>query len=1051
MTVKIPVLPFRSSVVALAAAPAVVVALLFSVSPAQAIGEPKPLRLTSFSLQATEAVGTPLSHESWGFEYRPVPFVQAGGHPDAITTKFDFETEQVYNGFSEAYDSAATRDVKDVDVDPPPGLLGNPTAVPRCPLKVALGRVEGCPADTQVGTEAITYGGGNGFMGPLVNVTPEAGQSAEFAFEEPGDFANVLTGHVVRTAGGYGLSVTSNGIPSIGVASVEVTFWGVPSAAVNDPLRGLLCQRIPPDRQNPSGNPWGCGKARYDPSGGLGGESSGTPETPFLTWPTNCAAGPLPALIKADSWQEPGVYTSAESIMPGVTGCNVLQFDPGIEVQPDTTLADAPVALGVNLTVPQVEEPQRPATPELRSAVVTLPEGMSISPGIVDGIQACNESGPEGINFNGEESEETALDGERQLAAGHCPNASTVGTAEAVTPLLAEPLKGHIYLARPGCGGAGQAGCTDEDAVDGNLYKLYLELGGVGPLANTGVHLKIPGEVQANPATGQLTTRFEGFPVGDPPRLDGNPQLPFSELKVDLNGGPRAPIDNPAACGTATTTADMEPWSAPGITPEGLSIAGLPDATPSSFFEVEPQDCPNHPGFSPGFVAGTVTPNAGKFTAFTMNLARQDREQYVKGIQLHTPPGLLAMLSSVPLCGEPEADTGHCPEASKIGTTRVASGAGSHPFEIEGTVYLTGPYGGAPFGLSIVTPAIAGPFNLGLVVVRARINIDPVSSTATITLDETGPYAIPQILDGVPLRLKRVTADIDRPGFMFNPTSCAPESVTAVISGSEEAKAEVSSPLAVGGCQSLAFKPAFTVSTSGKTSKAGGASLDAKLTYPAGSVGSEANISSVKVELPKQLPSRLTTLQKACTAATFESNPANCPPASVIGIVKVKTPLLAVLLTGPVYFVSHGGEAFPSLEIVLQGDGVRVDVVAATFISKAGITSSTFKTVPDVPFESFEIYLPEGKYSALAANGNLCDQTTTVTTKHKLTKKVHGHTVHTTVTKRTAKPASLIMPSEFVAQNGTVLKQNTVVQATGCAAGKPKTKPKPKRRAKAKK
>ena len=412
--------------------------------------------------------------------------------------------------------------------------------------------------------------------------------------------------------------------------------------------------------------------------------------------------------------------------------------------------------------------------------------------------------------------------------------------------------------------------------------------------------------MQANPATGQLTTRFEGFPVGDPPRLDGNPQLPFSELKVDLNGGPRAPIDNPPACGTATTTADLEPWSAPGITPEGLSMAGLPDATPSSFFNVDlagdglATPCPSLP-FNPGFVAGTVTPNAGKFSAFTMNLSRLDREQYVKGIQLHTPPGLLAMLSSVQLCGEPQADGGHCPEASKIGTTRVASGAGSHPFEIEGTVYLTGPYGGAPFGLSIVTPAIAGPFNLGLVVVRARIDIDPESSTATITLNETGPHAIPQILDGVPLRLKRVTADIDRPGFMFNPTSCDAKQVTAVISGSEEAKAEVSSPLAVGGCQTLAFKPTFTVSTSGKTSRLDGASLDAKLSYPAGSAGSEANIASVKVELPKQLPSRLATLQKACTAGQFERDPAGCPAASIIGIVKVSTPLLPVELTGPAY------------------------------------------------------------------------------------------------------------------------------------------------------
>jgi hypothetical protein len=1047
MTVKIPVRTSRSSVIALAGAIAMVVALLFSVSSAQAIGEPKPLHITSFALLPTEAVKTPLSRESWGFEYRPVPFVQAGGHPDALTTKFEFETEEVYNGFVGEYFSSATRDVKDVDVDPPPGLLGNPTAVPRCPLKVALGRVKACPADTQVGTEVITYGG-VGYMGPLVNVTPEAGQSAEFAFENTANFTNLLTGHVVRTAGGYGLSVTSNGIPSIGITSVEVTFWGVPSAASHDPQRGLFCSRIARKIAE-----WACGGINTNPSGGLGGESSGTSETPFLTWPTNCAAGPLPALISADSWEEPGVYTSVESTMPGVTGCNLLQFDPGIGVEPDTLLADAPVGLGVNLTVPQSEEPQRLGTPELRSAVVTLPEGMSISPGIVDGIKACNESGPEGINFTGPESEEVGLNGELQLAAGHCPNASTVGTAEAITPLLSKPLKGHIYLARPGCGGRGQAGCTKQDAVDGNLYKLYLELGGTGPLANTGVHLKIPGEVQANPATGQLTTRFEGFPVGDPPRFDGNPQLPFSELKVSLNGGPRAPIDNPAACGAARTSADLAPWSAPGITPQGLSMAGLPDATPSSFFEVEPQNCPNHPGLSPGFVAGTVTPNAGKFSAFTMNLARQDREQYVKGIQLHTPPGLLAMLSSVQLCGETEADTGHCPESSKIGTTRVASGAGSHPFEIEGTVYLTGPYGGAPFGLSIVTPAIAGPFNLGLVVVRARINIDPVDSTATITLDETGPYAIPQIVDGVPLRLKRVTANIDRAGFMFNPTNCDPEQVTAVISGSEEAKANVSSPLAVGGCQSLAFKPSFTVSTSGKTSKANGASLDAKLSYPAGSVGSEANIASVKVELPKQLPSRLTTLQKACTAATFEANPADCPSASVIGIVRASTPLLPVGLTGPVYFVSHGGEAFPSLVIVLQGDGVRVDLTAATFISKAGITSSTFKTIPDVPVNTFEIYLPEGRYSALTANSNLCDQTTTVTTRHKVTRKAHGHLVRRTVTTRKTKPASLVMPSEFVAQNGAVLKQNTIVQATGCASSKPKNKPKPKpkRRAKAKK
>ena len=448
-------------------------------------------------------------------------------------------------------------------------------------------------------------------------------------------------------------------------------------------------------------------------------------------------------------------------------------------------------------------------------------------------------------------------------------------------------------------------------------------------------------------------------------------------------------------------------------------MAGTPDVSSATFFNV--QGCSSPVPLSPGFSSGTVTPQAGQFSSFTMNLSRQDREQYVKGIQVHTPPGLLGMLSSVPLCGAGEAEAGTCAAASKIGTTRVASGAGSHPFEIEGTVYLTGPYDGAPFGLSIVTPAVAGPFNLGLVVVRARIAVNPENSTLTVTTDETGPHAIPQILDGVPLRLKRITVDIDRPDFMFNPTNCgAPDlpgtqQVTAVITGAENAKTEVSSAFAVGGCKSLEFKPKFVVSTSGKTSKADGASLDAKVTYPAGSVGNEANIAKVKVDLPKQLPSRLTTLQKACLAATFEANPASCRAASIVGIVKANTPLLPVELSGPVYFVSHGGEAFPSLEIVLQGDGVRVDLVGSTFISKAGITSSTFKTVPDVPINTFDIYLPEGKYSALAANGNLCTSA-----------------------------SKLSMPTAFVAQNGAEIHETTKIAVSGCAKTKKATKKKAK-------
>ncbi len=964
--------------------------------------------ITKLSFQTTEAIPTEVDRAHWAFVNRPVPFTQAGGHPDALTSTVEWATEDYLTpgGFT----PTPVGNPKDVYVTLPQGLLGNPTSIPRCPITQALPYTHKeitCPASTQVGIVTVYILNGEALVGPIYNITPEAGQSAEFLLANDQKANYTLTAHVVRVSNPvtkrkeYSLQVASNGILNGGLYKVETTFWGEPASETHKAERGLSCQRVEIYES------WDCGHFGGEP----GNVPSGAPEIPFLTWQSDCSSGGERALAESDSWEEPvryeggrqvsGSYASAEVGVPSATGCNLLSFAPGIGVEPDTLLADAPVGLDVNLTVPQFEEPERLGAPELRKAVISLPPGLSISPGVVDGIQACNEFGPEGINMEAppsgpDESEEVGLNGALRLAPGHCPDASKVGTAEAVTPLLSEPIKGSVFLARPGCGNAalGQAPCTEQDALDGNLYQLYLELGGQGPLANTGVNIKVRLKTEANPATGQLTSVAEEIA-----------QLPFSELKVHLNGGPRAPIDNPATCGPATTSADFSTWAAPGSTPEGVFMPGLADVTPSSFYDVE--GCASPPGLAPGFVAGTVTPNAGKFSAFTVNISRQDREQYIKGVQVHTPPGLLAVLASVPLCAEPQADQGTCPEASKIGTTRVASGAGSHPFEITGTMYLTGPHDGAPFGLSIVTPAVAGPFNLGLVVVRARIDIDPNDSTAIITTDETGPYKLPQIIFGVPLRLQRITVDVDRPNFMFNPTSCKAQQVRANISGSQQAVAGVTSPFAVGNCASLAFEPRFAVSTGGHTSREDGASLDVKLSYPPGAMGKDANIAYVKVLLPKQLPARLTTLQKACTAAVFNSNPAGCPAASIIGIARTSTPLLADELSGPVYFVSNGGEAFPNLIVVLQGDGVRVDLTGSTFISKAGITSSTFKTVPDVPVNTFELYLPQGKYSALAALGNLCKQ-----------------------------QGKLKMPTEFVAQDGTKLTQNTPIAVTGCATSK---------------
>jgi hypothetical protein len=381
-----------------------------------------------------------------------------------------------------------------------------------------------------------------------------------------------------------------------------------------------------------------------------------------------------------------------------------------------------------------------------------------------------------------------------------------------------------------------------------------------------------------------------------------------------------------------------------------------------------------------------------------------------------------------------EAGVGACGSASQVGTLTTGAGPGTNPYYVNGKVYLTGPYKGAPFGLSIVNPAIAGPFDLGNVVVRAAIYIDPYTAQVTVTTDP-----LPQIIDGVPTDIRTVNAVIDRPGFTFNPTNCSPMAVTGTVTGVEGATAAVSSRFQVGGCAALAFNPKFTASTQAKTSKANGASLHVKLVPPhegpqvttpgnasgTGTAGStsgssaqteEANIARVKVDLPKQLPSRLTTLQKACTAVVFDANPAACPAASVVASAKAITPILPVPLEGPAYFVSHGNEAFPQLILVLQGYGITIDLVGDTFISKAGITSSTFAHVPDAPVSSFELTLPQGKYSALTANANLCT--------------VKG---------------GLKMPTEFVAQNGAVIHQSTPIAVSGCPkAHKAKKKPKKK-------
>jgi hypothetical protein len=906
------------------------------------------------------------------------PDVQAGDHPASIATTIDFTTVIGTNQLGEradkgegANDYPAVQDPKDEIVDLPLGFVGDPLAAPRCP-EINLDEVQlnpsRCPAGSQVGIANI-YGGDSGTEGKrLYNVVPEAGYPAEFGFEFDETIV-LLRARVVPSAGGYMLSVAVPDLPratTISVTGATIVFFGNPTEV----------------------------------------DGAGNDEA-FLTNPDACGSPPLKARLETDSWVQPQRWVSAETpvygdLGQGVTGCNLLQFEPTVEVKPEESTADTPSGYEVSLKVPQAENHLGLlATPDLKNAVVSFPAGVSVSPSAANGLVACQETGPQGINIThgwtptgqepldekDPEAMEVQADGLPHVAPGHCPLASQIGEVEVSTPILAAPLKGHVYIAEPQCGEEGQAPCTPADASDGRLFGIYLEISG------SGIIVKLKGDVTVNTQTGQLTTSFTE-----------NPQFPFSELKLKLNGGPRAPLANPQSCGSFTATSDLTPWSTP-VTP---------DATPSASFPVA--GCTN--AFAPAFNAGTTNTNAGAYSPFTLTFSRRDGEQDLSGLTVNMPPGLVGKIAGISECPEAEANAGTCPAASRVGTATAAAGAGADPYWQSGPVYLTGPYNGAPFGLSVVVPANAGPYHLGNIVTRAAIHINPETAAVTVVSNP-----LPQMIDGVPLRVQTVNVTVgEGDDFTFNPTSCSQESIGATISSAQGASVGVSSGFQATGCASLPFKPGFSASTVGKASKADGASLDLKVTSSAG----QANIAKLDLEIPKQLPSRLTTLQKACTEAQFNANPAGCPSASDVGTAKVFTPVLGNPLAGPIYLVSHGGAAFPDVEVILQGEGVQIVMDGKTQI-KNGVTYSHFETVPDAPFTSFEAKLPTGKYSIFGsylpakAGYSFCGQ-------------------------------SLSLPVTLTGQNGAVLKQTAKVGVTGCPKAKTAVKKKAKKKkAKAKK
>jgi hypothetical protein len=932
---------------------------------------------TSASAEDPIAVGTDpgafrfTNWDAWFSNADGTLDTQAGSHPYEATFSFDIASES-RGGFETNVPVGG--EVREIDAELPSGFVGNPTVVSQC-TREELDE-DDCPNGSQVGIIAVTVALGFEFHADVFNMVPPAGVADQIAFEIQGNETFIDTG--VRTGGDYGLTSHTLNTPQRAVTAAVLTLWGEPA--------------------DPSHNPWrrpgqGGGSCGEEPTSEECQSPGAGPEAqPFLTLPTQCA-GPQPFSLRANTWERPDTWTEQLTSLShdsnhdpeGFTGCEHLGFGPLISTSPDTGKADTPAGLTVEVDPPVggLTTPEGLSTSDIEDTTVTLPEGVVVNPGQAAGLQACQET-----------AEQSGIGTENVPS---CPLASKVGTVKVKTPLLEgsaeRELEGDVYI------------------LQSNPPELRLLVA----VTADGLNFKLVGIVHLNEATGQLTTTFGEQPEVEAkdPFLKGHlrlPQLPFTNFKLSFSGGAQAALDTPTQCGSYTTNADFGPWGTPFVA-DLLQTAELAITSGAGG-----APCPSKPlPFTPSLIAGSTTDQAGGFTDFSLLLSRPDDQQRISGLQFKTPEGLLGMISKVPLCAEAQANAGDCPETSQIGHTVVESGPGPYPLVVPepgqppAPIYLTGSYKGAPYGLSIVVPLHVGPFTLPTQIVRAKIEVDPLTSQLTVTTDP-----LPQIISGVPADLRTIDAVIDKPGFMFNPTNCEPMSFSGAASGTEGARAPISSPFQMGSCQALKFKPDFKVSTAGKTSRKNGASLDVTLVYPptplgANQASSQSNIKSVKVDLPRQLPSRLTTLQKACTATTFEADPAGCPAESRVGRVTAVTPVLPVELTGPAYFVSYGDAKFPELVFVLQGYGVTVYVHAETFISKAGITSSTLRRVPDVPISRFELKLPQGPFSALAANGNLCTST-------------------------------LKMPTAFTAQNGAVIKQSTPIAVSGCAKHKAKKK-----------
>jgi hypothetical protein len=842
--------------------------LAFTASPAAAIEE--------FENYAVESVATSLTS------------AQGGAHAD-LTVGFSLAQKQ-----GEPY--ALTRDIF---FSLPPGVIGNPQQIQPCTL-AQFGEVVSeseCPVSSQVGVSEVTLGGQNAgtFIEPIYNMQAPGGDVVARFGLFAGPFPTLVNVRVDPLD--YSLVAAVEGAPSAAtLIAARSTFLGVPAAESHDALRLTPQEAV---------------KGKTPP----GGRAAGVPEVPFLTNPTDCSTQ-RQVTVTAVSYQLPDQPKEKSASFPQITGCSLLDFDARMSLAPTSTEAASPTGLDVTVELPQSEAPNTLGSSTLKSAHVTLPEGLAINPSAGDGLAACS-------------AEQVGLG---NGSAPACPAAAKIGSAEIEVPALERTLKGSVYQRTP---------------EPGRLFGFWLVTD------EQGVRLKLPAEIRANPLTGQLTTVFDGIPA-----LGGLPQVPVSEIRLHVFGGPRAPLATPSSCGSYPTRYSFAPWSG------GPALAGEAPMQISS-------GC-NKGGFAPKIAAGLARAGAGDYAPLTFTLTREDGEANPQQLAIHLPQGLLAKLAGVPLCPESATATGACPAASQLGTVSTAAGVGAAPLWVPQpgksptAAYLAGPYKGAPYSVVSVVPAQAGPFDLGTVVNRAAIRIAPETGLASVITDP-----LPQILEGVPIAYRAIHVAVDRKDFTLNPTSCAPKEIAATVTAASGASAEPSTGFQAADCAKLPYTPKLRLSFEGQTRRTGNPAVKAVLTQKP----HQANTKAAVVTLPAGLFIDNSHISNPCTRVQFDAE--SCPKASILGRASARTPLLDEPLEGNVYFRSNGGaRELPDIVADLRGQ-IHITLVGyIDSVAQKGSESSRVRTrflhVPDAPVTRFAMSLFGGKRGLIDNSVDLC-------------------------------------------------------------------------------